>query len=614
MHALAKGESVVFVVAAALGLAAALVFVGGDAVLPPSSQQAAGASTAAGGLGWGLPALTLVACLAAFGLLGSLLSAFRVAPARAAGRLMSAAGLCAAVLTLAGVAAALTAFVEDSGLSPASAQFSAALGSFVTDTGLGRSWLTTTIAAAVVTTLCFAVRQRPGVAFLVAASLVALAPLAGQQYALGSPGREVGAPAAIAFLVGLAVWSGVTAVAPFARAGGDGAAGAADNAFAARRGRGVFVALACFVVFPSGAIAAAVAVGGAFGSKAGVVTLAAAAFLVVAAGTAAARRPAGRIVASAALGLALACTVVLGYVGQPTGAGTATTGASPAQILTGDAVPDAVGPGFFVRLQPDAIWLSAALVAAVLYAAGVMRLRRARVRWPAWRTVLWMAGLVVTLFLTSGGPALYRRYLFSAQLSVLAAQALLVPLLLVPAAPLTLALTVSRLGGKGPTYRALVAGVRSRAAAFLARPSVAGAILAASLWVWLTTRALDWSASSILGHEVCLAWLFAAGYAFVQSLVGRDPAAYRAAYPARLLVLAAVVASGVAFGLFVGLRHGLWAADWFAAMGRTWGLGAVADQQLGGWLFLLYTSLSGLVLALGVVGVWSRSARDGDRQ
>ena len=64
------------------------------------------------------------------------------------------------------------------------------------------------------------------------------------------------------------------------------------------------------------------------------------------------------------------------------------------------------------------------------------------------------------------------------------------------------------------------------------------------------------------------------GYLFVQSLIGIDPVPYRLPYPFRLLLLLGTMAFHAFFGLAIMTGTGLLLADWYGAMGRTWGASA----------------------------------------
>jgi putative copper resistance protein D len=69
------------------------------------------------------------------------------------------------------------------------------------------------------------------------------------------------------------------------------------------------------------------------------------------------------------------------------------------------------------------------------------------------------------------------------------------------------------------------------------------------------------------------------------------------------------------FGLSLVTGEALLLADWYGAMGRTWGLGPLADQQAGGGVAWSVGEIPTVVLAILVAVMWSRSdARDAKRQ
>ena len=56
---------------------------------------------------------------------------------------------------------------------------------------------------------------------------------------------------------------------------------------------------------------------------------------------------------------------------------------------------------------------------------------------------------------------------------------------------------------------------------------------------------------------------------------------------------------------------GLLLADWYGAMGRTWGASAIADQQTGGGIAWSVGEIPTVVLAIVVAVMWSRSDDQG---
>jgi putative copper resistance protein D len=97
------------------------------------------------------------------------------------------------------------------------------------------------------------------------------------------------------------------------------------------------------------------------------------------------------------------------------------------------------------------------------------------------------------------------------------------------------------------------------------------------------------------------------GYLFVQSLIGIDPVKYRSPYPFRLLLLLGTMAFHAFFGLSIMQMHGLLLADWFGAMGRTWGATPLVDQQTGGGIAWSVGEIPTVALAIVVAIQWSRS-------
>src|SRR5690606_13472436 len=92
----------------------------------------------------------------------------------------------------------------------------------------------------------------------------------------------------------------------------------------------------------------------------------------------------------------------------------------------------------------DLLWILACGFALFFYFAAVLRLRRRGDSWPVLRTVSWVAGILLLFLITNGGLNVYQRYLFSAHMLAHMALGMMVPLLLVPGAPITLALRAIR--------------------------------------------------------------------------------------------------------------------------------------------------------------------------
>jgi cytochrome c oxidase assembly factor CtaG len=184
---------------------------------------------------------------------------------------------------------------------------------------------------------------------------------------------------------------------------------------------------------------------------------------------------------------------------------------------------------------------------------------------------------------------------------------MVVPLLLVPAAPITLTLRAiaKRADGSRGGREWLLAAVHSRVATFLTHPVVAAVLFGASLLAFYYTPLFRWATTDHVGHEWMTTHFLLTGYLFVQSLIGVDPVKLRFPYPLRLLVLLATMAFHAFFGLSLIMGNGLLLADWYGALG--WGTDALADQKIGGAIAWSVGELPTVALAIVVATSWSRS-------
>jgi putative copper resistance protein D len=291
---------------------------------------------------------------------------------------------------------------------------------------------------------------------------------------------------------------------------------------------------------------------------------------------------------------------------------------TPALLLTDRELPPELTPvTWFTQWNLDLLWALVVGFGLVFYLLGVRRLRRRGDRWPWYRTLLWIAGLGLLLWVTNGPINVYERYLFSIHMLGHMLLGMAIPVLLVLAAPITLALrSVHKRedGSRGPREWILLA-VHSRVAGVLTHPLVAGGLFAASLWIFYYTPLFRWSTEDHVGHTWMIIHFLITGYLFAQTLVGVDPIPNRPAYPLRLLLLLATMAMHAFFGLSLVTGEGLLLADWYGAMGRTWGQTPLEDQQTGGGIAWSAGELPTVALAILVAVMWARSdARTAKRQ
>ncbi|QFG69679.1 cytochrome c oxidase assembly protein [Ornithinimicrobium pratense] len=308
------------------------------------------------------------------------------------------------------------------------------------------------------------------------------------------------------------------------------------------------------------------------------------------------------------MGTAIGLGTVLGRTPPPVG-GEPRVG-DMAYVLTGYPMPEPfTWARLFTSWQVNWLFLLTALVALGLYLAGVAKLRRRGDSWPVGRTILWVLGWAAFIWVTSGGPSVYGRVMFSQHMIMHMALMMLVPILLVPAQAITLAyraLPARRDRTLGPR-EVLLAVVHSRWATIISNPVVSGVIFFGSLIVFYWTGMLDWAMRTHSGHIFMVVHFSLTGFAFVWSMVGRDPGPPKWEPPLRIIVLLATLAAHAFFGL--ALMQGTWllAPEFYKTIDVPWVDDLLADQQLGGGIAWGVGEAPTVIIVLMVMVDWIRS-------
>ncbi|KRD46968.1 copper resistance protein CopD [Oerskovia sp. Root918] len=294
---------------------------------------------------------------------------------------------------------------------------------------------------------------------------------------------------------------------------------------------------------------------------------------------------------------------------------------TPAELVTGHPLPPEPDLGrWFTEWRWDLLPAFACVAALVVYLRWVRRLARRGDKWPVGRTISWCIGIVILFWVTNGGPAMYGHVLFSAHMVQHMVLAMVVPIFLVLAAPVTLlvrAVPVRKDGSRGPREWVL-ALVTSKWGQFFANPVVAAVNFAGSMIVFYYTPAFELALTTYVGHLAMLLHFTLAGYLFANALIGIDPGPHRPGWPQRLLLLFATMAFHAFFGVALTTGTALLVPEWFGLLGHDWGITAIADQQRGGGVAWGIGELPTLSLAIIVAIMWSRSddreARRRDRR
>jgi putative copper resistance protein D len=264
-------------------------------------------------------------------------------------------------------------------------------------------------------------------------------------------------------------------------------------------------------------------------------------------------------------------------------------------------VPPTWGRLFRPHLEPASVLAVLSVVALLVYLIAVLRLRRSGVPWPWWRLLAWLGGTASLFAVTGTWVNGYSMVLFSVHMTQHMVLSLITPLLLLIAAPVTLALrTLPRGHGAAGAPRALLLdALHSRFARIVAHPLFTVPLFIASLYGIYFTPLFDALMSSPIGHQFMLAHFVVVGVLFFGPIVAQDPWPRTLSHPARLLELFLPVPFHAFFGVAIMMAGSL-VVKTFANPPAGWRVDVLRDQGDAGGIVWAFGELP-TVLVLGVV-------------
>jgi cytochrome c oxidase assembly factor CtaG/putative copper export protein len=574
---------------------------------------------------WGVPVADLLAVLAGPATFGLLVLAAFLAPERThtdrRGTALRWAGGTAVVWLVASLLEVLLTFADLAGTPLTDPTLPQQFLSFAWELETTRVILVTAGIALVVAVSCFLATRRAPMVWLALLTLVGTVVQSLTGHAAGSASHEDAVNGLAIHLVGVTVWVGglIALLAMRPRLGRD--LGVTVSRYS------VLATWSFVAVALSGVLQAAIRLGsldGLFTAYGLVVALKTVALLAVGGiGWLHRRNIATRLTADPGDGRTFARLAVVEVAIMGAAAGLAAVLARSVPPVP-DALPD---PGIVLELtgypdpgpltagdwitawRADWLFITVAALAVGLYVAGVVRLRRRGDAWPWWRTALWVSGWLLFLWATCSAPGIWGRVLFSMHMVMHMAVAMIVPLLLVPAAPLTLALRAlpARRDRTWGPRELILQVVHSRAMHWLANPVAAAALFFFSLAAFYWTGLFELALTTHTGHLLMMGHFLLTGYLFVWVLIGIDPGPPRWSPLMLLVILFATISFHAFFGVALTGSESLLAADFFTQLNLPWGPDPLADQHTAGEIAWGIGEAPTLVLAVVVAVQWHRS-------
>ena len=575
---------------------------------------------------WGLPIARAVHDLAAAGTIGLLVVAATIIPEASntsrritAARYASASGV---VWVVAGLVGLVFSFASISGTRLTDPAFATQLQTFALQIEVLRVAVISSAMAFVVTTGAAIVRRRSAMVALAALGVLAILPLSLAGHAAGSGSHDTAVDSLALHMVSALLWvGGLLALAMLRPLLG--------TALAVSVQRYSKLAGWCFVaVAASGAANAWIRIGsiGNLASSYGaLIILKVVALLALGvAGWQQRSRVVSRIAEDPLAGRLFArlALIELAIMSSAFALGTAisrseppVTGTplslDPAFSLTGYPAPAGPlsGSDWLTVWSIDWLWLVVSVLAVALYLIGVRRMRARGDSWPVARTIGWVLGWAIFVWATCGAPGVYGRVLFSVHMLMHMTVSMAAPILMVLAAPATLALrTLTPRPDRTLGPRELLLGLlHSRFLTVIGNPIVAAAIFFGSLVAFYFSPLFELALRTHIGHVLMTTHFLMAGYLFAWVLVGIDPGPRRWPPSLRLVILFVTISFHAFFGVALTTGTSVLAPAFYHALHLPWTVDLLADQRNGGAVAWGLGELPTLILALLVTLAWVRS-------
>lgn len=236
----------------------------------------------------------------------------------------------------------------------------------------------------------------------------------------------------------------------------------------------------------------------------------------------------------------------------------------------------------FLVGRPDWPVVIFCALAALAYLSGVVELSRRGDRWPPGRTAWWLTGVAIIYLSCGSGFYRYAMVMFSAHMAQHMILNMYAPLLLVRAAPVTLALRTLPTG-RGPwsARGLLLRAIHSRVLQFLSTMPVAMTLFVISLYGLYFTPLFSLLMSTRLGHLAMQLHFLLSGYLFFWTIVGADPGPRRPSHLVRLVTLVPVNAAHAFFAVIVAFSDVLLGQPYLGMVSPGW-VSLRNDQAIGG--------------------------------
>jgi putative copper resistance protein D len=255
------------------------------------------------------------------------------------------------------------------------------------------------------------------------------------------------------------------------------------------------------------------------------------------------------------------------------------------------------------------------VIPAALYVWGLVVLHRRGDRWPAGRSVAFLAGGMGSIVVaTMSALGTYDTVLFSVHVVQHMILMMVTPMFLALGAPVTLALRTLP-----PRPRALLLRLlHTRLARVLTFPPLALALFIATPFALYYSPFYELSLRSAFWHAFLHLHFVLVGSMLMWPLMGVDPVPGRVSYPLRLLLMFLMLPFHAFLGISIMSAQTLIAERWYLAFDRSWPPSPLRDQYIAGGIMWGSGDFTAMFMLAALFVQWyadsQREARREDRR
>ncbi len=280
---------------------------------------------------------------------------------------------------------------------------------------------------------------------------------------------------------------------------------------------------------------------------------------------------------------------------------------SPAQVFLGYDTPDA--PTLVKVLtsgRPNMLFVALGIAGIVFYLVALAALRRRGTPWPWTRTLSWILGWVVVIYVTSSGLGLYSAPHFGIHMIVHMSLSMFAPVLLSLGGVLTLLLRASRAGGPVASMHDWVSWMLQwRVAKWLYNPIVAFTLFISSYYALYFTGLFEHLMTYHWGHQLMNAHFLLVGYVYYSLIIGVDRGPKPLPHIAKLGLAMAAMPFHAFFGVILMNGRSIIAEQYYYYLGMPWA-DLPAAQELGGGVAWAGGEIPSLLVVVALGIQWAR--------